>query len=66
MTLTIMRSLCALTVLNPGEEGQKKLISCLDALYAAYWVNGKRTEDKSILSEVLAQVLGAEEAGKGE
>lgn len=65
MTLTIMRSLCALTILHPGEGGQKKLISCLDALFAAYWVNGKRTEDKTILAEVLVQVLGAEEAGKG-
>jgi 2-hydroxychromene-2-carboxylate isomerase len=66
MTLTIMRALCALTALHPGEEGQKPLIRCLDALYAAYWVDHKKTNEKEMLSQVLSDVLGKEEATKGE
>lgn len=66
MTLTIMRALCALTVLHPGEEGQKPLTKCLDALYNAFWVEHKKTNEKDVLAEVLSNVLGKEEAGKGE
>ena len=66
MTLTIMRALCALTALHPGEEGQKPLTRCLDALYAAYWVDHKKTNEKEVLAQVLSDVLGKEEAEKGE
>ena len=61
-----MRALCALTVLRPGEEGQKSLVSCLDALFAAYWVEGKKTIDKDVLAEELTRVLGADDTGKSE
>ena len=66
LTLTIMRALCALSVLRAGEEGQKSMVSCLDALFAAYWVEGKNTIDKAILAEELTRVLGAEDTGKSE
>lgn len=65
LTLGIMRSLCALTVLHGGMEGQEKLIKCLDALYHAYWVGHKPTIQKEVLAEILSGVLGAEEAKKG-
>jgi 2-hydroxychromene-2-carboxylate isomerase len=65
-TLEIMRTLCALTALHPGEEGQKPLTRCLDALYEAYWVEHKKTNEKDVLDEVLSSVLGKEEAAKGE
>jgi 2-hydroxychromene-2-carboxylate isomerase len=61
-----MRALCALTVLHPGEEGQKLLIKCLDALYSAYWVENRKTHEKEVLAELLSNILGTEEAGKGE
>lgn len=66
LTLTIMRALCALTVLHPGEEGQKPLTKCLDALYHEFWVNHKKTNEKEVLAEVLGSVLGKEETAKGE
>ena len=60
-----MRALCALTILHPGEEGQKRLVSCLDVFYPAYWVENKKTIDKDILSAELTRVLGSEDAAKG-
>lgn len=66
LTLTIMRALCAVTILKAGEKDQRSLIACLDALFAAYWVDGKKTNEKDILAEELTRVLGAEDAGKGE
>jgi len=65
LTLTIMRALCALTVLHPGDKGQGKLIQCLDALYEAYWVQHRKTNEKDVLTEVLGRVLGTEEIEKG-
>ena len=65
LTLTIMRALCALTVLHPGPEGQKPLIACLDALYRAFWVEHKKTNEKEVLAQVLSDVLGEEETEKG-
>jgi 2-hydroxychromene-2-carboxylate isomerase len=65
MTLTIMRALCALTILHPGQDGQKPLTECLDSLYHAFWVEHKKTNEKEVLTEVLSDVLGKEEAGKG-
>jgi hypothetical protein len=65
-TLTMMRALCALTLLRPGDEGQKSLVSCLDALFAAYWVEGRQTSDQYILTEEFTRVLGAEDTGKSE
>ena len=64
LTLPVMRALCALTVLHPGVEGQKRLVSCLDALYPAYWVENRNTIDKDVLSAELTRVLGAEDAAK--
>jgi 2-hydroxychromene-2-carboxylate isomerase len=66
LTLTIMRALCALTVLHPGEEGQEPLTKCLDSLYYAFWVEHKKTNEKEVLAEVLSSVLGKEETEKGE
>lgn len=64
-TLTIMRCLCALTVLHPGKEGQGILIKCLDRLYKAYWVEHVKTYEKDVLSELMREILGEEEGGKG-
>jgi len=61
LTLTIMRALCALTVLHPGKEGQPILIKCLDALFHSYWVELRKTNEKDVLAEVLSGVLGEEE-----
>lgn len=57
-----MRSMCAITTLSSGEV---KLCKALDALYQAYWVEGKRTHEQDVLHNVLEEVLGAEEAKKG-
>ncbi len=65
MTLTIMRSLCALTILHPGKEGQGILTKTLDTLFKAYWVEHRKTHEKDVLSELLGEVLGREEGGKG-
>lgn len=65
MTLTIMRAMCALTVMHPGKEGQEVLCKALDKLFEAYWVNCQNTSEKDVLTEVLESVLGKEEAGKG-
>ncbi|KAH7336385.1 thioredoxin-like protein [Rhexocercosporidium sp. MPI-PUGE-AT-0058] len=64
MTLTIMRALCALTVLHPGKEGQEVLTKALDALFEASWVQHRKTNEKEVLEDVLVGVLGKEEAGK--
>jgi hypothetical protein len=65
LTLLIMRTLCALTILYPGSQGQGKLVKALDALYHAYWVEHKKTNEKEVLAEILGKVLGEEDAGKG-
>ena len=62
LTLTIMRALCALTVLHPSEEGQESLTKALDELYREYWLNHRRTNDKDVLEGVLTKVLGKEDA----
>ncbi|KUJ23111.1 2-hydroxychromene-2-carboxylate isomerase-like protein [Mollisia scopiformis] len=64
MTLTIMRGMCALTLLHPGKEGQGMLIRCLDRLFEAYWVEHRRTFEKDVLAEVLTEVVGKEETEK--
>ncbi|KAG0651324.1 gstk1-1 [Hyphodiscus hymeniophilus] len=64
-TLTMMRALCALTALHPGDEAQKPLTDCLDALYEAYWVHHKKTDEKDVLAQLLSDVLGKQEAEKG-
>lgn len=66
LTLNIMRALCALTILHPGEEGQRRLTKCLDALCREFWVNHKKTNEKETLAEVLSNVLGKEETAKCE
>jgi hypothetical protein len=65
LTLLIMRTLCALTVLYPGSQGQGKLTKALDALYHAYWVEHKKTNEKEVLAGILGKVLGEEDAEKG-
>lgn len=65
LTLTIMRALCALTILHPGKEGQGVLIRCLDALFHAFWVEHQKTNEKDVLTKVLTEVLGREETAKG-
>lgn len=64
-TLTIMRALCALTVLKPGKEGQELLIKVLDVLFPSYWVEGKRTFEKEILVAALRKVLGEKLTNEG-
>ncbi|KAF4637647.1 hypothetical protein G7Y89_g438 [Cudoniella acicularis] len=54
-----MRALCALTIIQPGQES---LIKALDELYPAYWVEGKPTHEKECLTEVLSKVFGADTA----
>ena len=63
LTLSVMRALCALTVLRPGQ--QEPLLKCLDALYEAYWVRHERTTEKDVLAAILAEVLGEETGNKG-
>lgn len=65
LTLPIMRAMCALTVLHPGKDGQEILCKALDALFKAFWVEHKKTNEKEVLAEVLNSVLGKEEAEKG-
>jgi hypothetical protein len=65
LTLTIMRALCALTLLHPGKEGQRPLTKALDELYGEFWVKHKKTNEKDVLAEVLGKVLGKEETEKG-
>jgi len=65
LTLSIMRALCALTVLYSGSEGQEKLTQALDVLYYDYWYEHKKTNEKEVLEEVLTRVLGDEDAKKG-
>ena len=62
LTLTIMRTLCALTILDPD---QGKLCRALDALFKAYWVDGQPTHQPEMMRQVLKQVLGEEETAKG-
>lgn len=63
LTLPIMRSLCALSVVKPGQE---PLIACLDPLFEAYWVRHEKTTDKDVLAGILTKALGEETAKKGE
>lgn len=60
-----MRALCALMVLHLNNEGQEHLIKALDALFNAFWVDHKKTNEKDILTEVLQKVLGEDKAKKG-
>ena len=62
LTLNIMRTLCALTVLKPGQE---PLVKCLDALYEAYWVRHEKTIEKDVLVAILAKVLREDTGKKG-
>lgn len=66
LTLPIMRALCALVVLYPGQEGQEKLIKALDVLYPEYWVEHKKTKEKDVLAGILERVLGKDDCAKGE
>ncbi|TVY85046.1 Glutathione S-transferase kappa [Lachnellula suecica] len=60
-TLEIMRTLCALTILKPG---QGPLVECLDALFEAFWVRHEKTNEKEVMAGVLTKVLGQETATK--
>lgn len=64
-TLTVMRAMCAITVLYPGVEGQKVLIKCLERLFRAAWVEHQKTQEKEVLEELLTSVLGPDETAKG-
>jgi 2-hydroxychromene-2-carboxylate isomerase len=55
LTLSIMRSLCALTILDSDQE---KLCRALDALYKAFWVDQKPTQEPEVMAEVLTRALG--------
>jgi 2-hydroxychromene-2-carboxylate isomerase len=58
LTLSIMRSLSALTILDSDQE---KLCRALDALYKAFWVDLKLTHEPEVMVQVLTEVLGEEE-----
>jgi 2-hydroxychromene-2-carboxylate isomerase len=58
LTLSIMRTLCALTILDSDQE---KLCRALDALYKAFWVDLKPTNEPEVMAQVLTQTLGEEE-----
>lgn len=62
LTLTIMRTLCALTASNPNQE---KLCQSLDALFKAFWLDRQPTHQPEVMQQVLKQVLGEEETVKG-
>jgi 2-hydroxychromene-2-carboxylate isomerase len=62
LTLSIMRSLCALTVLDPNQE---KLCHALDVLFEAFWVDLKPTHQPDVMQQVLQQALGKELTSKG-
>ena len=61
LTLLTMRALCAVTALKDHET----LVKCLDELYPAYWVEGKKTNEKDVLFECLSKVLGQATASNG-
>ncbi|TVY47337.1 Glutathione S-transferase kappa [Lachnellula occidentalis] len=63
LTLSVMRALCALTVLE-SESGQEALVKCLDALFEAYWVRHERIVERDVLARVLGEVLGEERGRK--
>jgi 2-hydroxychromene-2-carboxylate isomerase len=58
LTLSIMRTLCALTILDSDQE---KLCTAVDALYKAFWVDLKPTYEPEVMVQVLTQALGEEE-----
>ena len=62
LTLTIMRTLCALTASDPNQE---KLCQSLDALFKAFWVDRQPTHQPEVMQQVLKHVLGEEKAVKG-
>jgi 2-hydroxychromene-2-carboxylate isomerase len=64
LTLTIMRALCALTLLHPEQSPQPILTKALDTLFHEFWVNQKKTHEKPVLEEVLKGVLGDAETQK--
>jgi 2-hydroxychromene-2-carboxylate isomerase len=57
LTLTIMRTPCALTALDPDQE---KLCQSLDALFKTFWVDRQPTHQPGVMQQVLRQVLGEE------
>jgi 2-hydroxychromene-2-carboxylate isomerase len=61
LTLSIMRTLCALTILD---SDQQKLCRALDALFKAFWVNQQPTHQPEVMTQVLTQALGEEETRK--
>jgi hypothetical protein len=61
LTSSIIRILCALTILDSNQE---KLCRALDALFKAFWVDLKPTQEPEVMAQVLMQVLG-EETRKG-
>ncbi|PMD35469.1 HCCA isomerase/glutathione S-transferase kappa [Hyaloscypha variabilis F] len=64
LTLLVMRALCALTLLYPGNEEQEKLTKVLDVLYHEYWCEHKKTNEKEVLAELLTRVLGEGDSRK--
>jgi 2-hydroxychromene-2-carboxylate isomerase len=62
LTLGIMRTLCALTVMDPDQE---KLCRVLDALFKAFWVDRQPTHQPEIMTKVLKTVLPEAEVSKG-
>jgi hypothetical protein len=51
--------------LHPGDEGRDVLAKALGALSRAYWVDKRKTFERDVLVEVLAETFGKEEAEKG-
>lgn len=67
LTLTVMRALCALTVVVPGGEAeqQKVLVKVLDEVLREFWVEHRKVYEKSEIEGVLERVVGKDIAGKG-
>jgi len=62
LTLSIMRALCALTLLYP--DSHKKLCKLFDALFHAYWVEQQPTHKPEVLTRVLTDALGVQDTRK--
>ena len=64
-TLLVMRALCALTVLYPGEEGQVILTKALDELFESFWKYHMPSHEERVLAEILGNIIGEGKTREG-
>lgn len=62
LTLTVMRALCALTVVDGSQD---VLIKMLDELLREMWVEHRKVWEKESFGPVFQEVIGAETTAKG-